>query len=182
MNNTKSIALFLTMFLAVPASYATNFNPGSIEIGASSLLEKAKIKLDSGDYNGARFYADILYYPARNFAFGVELSHYEDDQIGDYSTDTWSPLVAINLSLDEQSGFLVGAGAVGLLKGEISDSGTTVDISGNKLFIDYRYYINRYIGIKAGLSRSKTTYELGSFSQDTTETAFDLGFSIALPK
>ena len=196
MKSFKYLTLAVSFFAAASSVHAKDFNPGSLEIDATS--SGAVFQKFTGDGDGEEkilaISATMLYYPVRNLALGIDFTHFKDkytDNFGNsstYTSDTWSPVIAYNISLNESSGFLIGASKTGFLRGksEYSESTSSTDISGTNLFAYFRHYINNNVGFSAGLLSEKTTYEqnssFSSNSSETKSTALRLGLVIALPK
>lgn len=185
--------LTLTILMAVlPPAFAKNFNKGSLELDGASVLSNSKSRTEGFEVKDTTLSARLLYYPVRNLALGVDITHsattYTNNGNSDtYTDDLISPVIAYNFSLNERSGFLVGAAKLGFIRGvskyESDFYSSSVDISGRSFFAYYRHYLSDNVGLSAGVISSKARSESNGFaSPDSKTTDFSIGIIIGLPK
>lgn len=185
-------------FLANLASVqAQTFNPGSIEVFASTsgYFGSNDVKGSSSDYSASYFGIRGMgvYYVVPNLGIGIDFLHseaaydYTNGTTDKVLTDIWSPLVAFNIDINENSGFLVGASKTGVLQGKTkieygNGTSTSSDYSGRNLFVYFRHYLTPNIALSAGLIFEKyvrDTNDGSYFHSDATDVNF--GFVIGFP-
>lgn len=188
----KLFSPFILVFAVTQTGYAKDFNSGSLEFTGESSFSHTKYSYDQSDTKRTILNGTALYYAIKNLAVGVNFTQGKLEISGPGGSSSskisaWSPVIAYNISVNQNSAVLFGATKIGLIRGESTSESTggfttTDKYEGHNLFIMFRHYINDYAGFSAGISSTKvtTTPDFGS-SSDETDNVLSFGIVLSIP-
>lgn len=198
LNIIGKLGIALTLLSGLSSVHAKAFNSGSVEVFgyASAIMGASDDNSSPAEPNSSYFGISLkgLYYVIPSLGVGVDFYHYDaaynysNGNSASRTTNIWSPTIAYNSSIGENSAFLFGASKTGMLYGksttdyEVGPS-TQIKYSGNTKFIYFRHYISSYVALATGLVFEKyiKDYDNGN-RHENHSTNVEFGIVIGFTK
>lgn len=187
----------LGLMLAQPLQ-AKEIKQGTLEVtgGSSYYNQKAESSNNTNSVTTTDKETNLqitgAIYIQKNIAIGLDvfssrgITSYSNNTPDDkYSLTMISPIVAYNISVSSHSSIELLIGKAGAIKGEKTyqfgnNPQSSSTVSGQFYSVTFKNYLNNYVSINLGLSKTKTKYSSDQNSGESNDniTGIDLGLSV----